>query len=846
MARALWWTSRRSPEAVRDTVEDLGRLSPEAQAMVRSAEFQLALDKKRAGQMDPSALESAAEKWANADSSPAAALEWLAAAIGAHDADREVRARAHLAERLQGPARAAIEASAQLVAALAGVERAPGDVMMNGEHPSALFANAEIAAPTTDPRRRAAALLGIGSVLGEESDTLCAVLAGYNLLAAGNARAAAQAFQRATAGDAKDISAWEGLRAAALALGDRRTVARAAAVLGDTVGDSTRGAELWEHAAAIYLDELKENAQGEQALLRAVERDINRFSSFDRLFRLVRARKDGPRLLELIGARLTVADDPDEIAKLFWERARTLRQMGDSVGALQALENVIMLEPDHVGALALTGEIFISERRFEEAAQKLARLAELDDAPRQQRLMSGIAAVDLYENKVDDLDAALAVLLNLYRSGLSTSPARERLARVAAKAERWDDATSILEELMHERETAEGRVEAARLAMTIHCDKLGNPKRAAAAVERLLAESPGDPEALDLVLASVFDPALSHRLLERGRAASIARLVKAPFDPESAARLAEIAAAIDDAPLRQVALGVLIAMGGGNREVAAELALLDQRVARTPLIAIDDAAVGRIRDDGDTGPIPELFIALAPTLSEALGPGLGTFGVTKKDRVKPQVGLPLRNEVAAWAGALGIGEFEFFLGGADLDGVFAVATEPLAIIMGKGVSSPLSPMHRQHLARELLALKLGTTILRHRDPPDIAALVAAACRIAGVPLDTPQYAMLGDFERQLARTVPRRIKKLLPEICQRIKDTRQDPLEWVRAATSTLDRMAAIAVGDVSWVLAVSGAAQRGQPPVTNEARARAARLLAFVLSDDFFSVRDQLKMGLR
>ncbi len=115
-----------------------------------------------------------------------------------------------------------------------------------------------------------------------------------------------------------------------------------------------------------------------------------------------------------------MAEEPDEIAKLFWERARVLRAAGDREGALAALENVRLLEPDHVGALALSGEIYITLGRFAEAAENLARLGALEDAPAQQRLMSGIAAVDLNENKLDDAYAALDVLANLHRARLST------------------------------------------------------------------------------------------------------------------------------------------------------------------------------------------------------------------------------------------------------------------------------------------------------------------------------------------------------------------------------------------------------------------------------------------
>src|SRR5262249_36413882 len=154
--------------------------------------------------------------------------------------------------------------------------------------------------------------------------------------------------------------------------------------------------------------------------------------AFDKLFRRVRERKEGDKLLSLIRKRLAVTDDDAEIGKLYWEQARVLREKGDPEGALEALEHVTSLEPDHVGALALKGEIFIRRGKFDDAAANLARLTGVQDAPAKNRITAGVAAVDLYENKLGRHDLALQVLLLLHRSKLSTLPVRERLARAAA------------------------------------------------------------------------------------------------------------------------------------------------------------------------------------------------------------------------------------------------------------------------------------------------------------------------------------------------------------------------------------------------------------------------------
>lgn len=839
LARGL--LSSDEPAAREVALGAIASKSPEAAAIATASMHfgKLADADKQAGP-----AEQSAEKWAAAEPSLASALEWMGQTIAAKNPDREIAARNKLAERLGGATGAAIESSARVVGRIARDDTT--SPLLTGSSAEQSLVNLELAPPSCDPRRRASALLGGVSVLDDTSGACAIALAGWNLLAAGDSASAIRAFRTYLSAHAEDIVGWEGLRAAAELSGDRALLAEASAALGDLSSDAGQGAELWERAALILLDELSDSARGEAALAKAVQRDITRFTSFDRLFRIVRAKQDGPRLLELISSRLAVADSPAEIAKLYWERARVLRQAGDSRGALEALENVTMLEADHVGALALTGEIYISEKRFGEAAQNLARLATLANAPAQQRLMSGIAAVDLYENRLNQLQQALDVLVGLHRGGLATLAVRERLARAAARTEAWETAVEVLEELMVQRETSEGRIEAARLAMALYRDRIRVPNRAFASVERLLQESPADGEALDFVLSGSLKNPLSRNLLRQGRAATIAELERSPLDLERMQRLAEIAKRIEDDQLRQASLGAVVALGGGNAKILAELSELDTRIARVPQIAVDDAVVARVRDPEDRGPIADLVRVLAPTLTQALGPGLAALGVGKKERIRPQDGLPVRNEIAAWVGALGLGEFELYVGGRDADGVYAIPTEVPSIIIGAHVDSPLSAVHRQALARELIALKLGSTIVRHRDAADVAALVVAACNLAEVPIDSPPYAMVAEFERQIGKEIPRRIRKMLPELTAPIAATRADPIAWMRAAKSSGDRMAAIAIGDISWVLSSSEGGRRGEAPITAEGKLRAGRLISFVLSESFFSVRENLGMGVR
>ncbi len=495
-----------------------------------------------------------------------------------------------------------------------------------------------------------------------------------------------------------------------------------------------------------------------------------------------------------------------------------------------------MIEPDHVGALALTGEIFIRRQMYAEAADRLSRLAALDQAPPKNRVTAGVAAVDLFENKLEQPKRAVELLVMLHGAGLSTLPVRERLAKSAARAGEWEPATAILEQLMDEREEREGRLDAARLAMTIHRDKIGDKARAAPSVTKILSEIPGDPEAIDLLLEISTDQKKAQ--LERAQATLLGGLQKNPSDVPNLRRLVRVAGALGATSLEGGAAAVAVAMGGADSVVEAAVGRSRSRSARAmPQWALSPENMKALTAPQDEGPVAQLFAMLAPSLAEALGPTLQALGVGKRDRVDPRAGLQLRSDIAAWAGAFGVTEFELYVGGKDPTGVQGVAGEVPALVVGPSVKSPFDTMTSARVTRELFGLARGTTILRTRDETTVAAIVVAACRIAEVPINSPPYAILAEVEKALKSAVPRKVRKALPEICAAIAQSGVDPKAWARAALATQARVSASSSGEVGVVLVdmvppVAGAP--GADPRVNE-------LAKFVLSPAYVQVRRAL-----
>lgn len=840
LARVAWPAVATDRGALDDALSTLASLGAFGATLAESERTRLARDVDE----DRFAWLGAAAAWAAVSPGAAAGFEWLAAAQANEDVEAERGAWGVLAGATTEGARAAFEAHSVIAPWLAAGGDPPA--LLASVEPAVSLVNLELAPAGCDPRRRASALRGLGGALGEATAVDALGLSGWSDLAAGDASTALRSFRRYVESYPDDPTGWEGVRQAATRTADWGLRAHACARLGELSRSDERGAALLEEAGLLWLEEARDESLGEQALAASFARDPRRPVAFDRLFRRVRARDEDDRLLELAGRRLEVVDDEREITKLSWEQARVLRKKGDLTATLEALETVRMFEPDHIGALVLLADVHQKQGAWAEAAEAYARLAGLRDAPAQQRLIAGMGAAKIFEERLADPTRAFHTLNDLHRSNVSTPAVRERLAVLAGKANAWSAAAAAFEELMLERDSAEGRVEAARLAMAIWRDKLDDPRGAKRAVVRLLEEAPADGEALDLVLATEFEPKVKAHALGTGKSALLQQIQKGALDADVVGRLARLARATDDPALTQIALGVLVSLGRDDARVSDELGALDARSARAPQIQIDARTLQAIGDPADSGPIVKLFEALGEVLSEALGPSRDALGVGRRERVDARSGLPLRNDIAAWAGALGLGEFELFVGGKDANAVQGVGGEIPALVVGANVKHPLTPAARSAIARELFALRRGISVVRTRDDATVGSVVVAACNLAEIPIEAPQFAILGDVQRQLGKALSRKVKKMLPDLCREVAASRPDVRGWARAAQRSLDRAATVAAGDVALVLTDTLGVPRAdlrRQVVGNE---RAERLLRFVLSPQYLELRNRLGMGVR
>ncbi|MBI4953226.1 MAG: hypothetical protein HY908_14430 [Myxococcales bacterium] len=830
VGRLLWWDGMTEREPLERATHTLEQQGGSLRAIARAEQLALA----RADGAVVARLRTA-RAWAEAEPGAHTALEWLAAAVAAEDRGAETEARWALMNQLEGSARAAIEASAVTATLVDQPGLTPG--LLHGDADETRLTNLELAAPGSDPRRRATVLRGIGDALGADAARDAAAMAAWSDVARGAYGEAKGAFLRLVEAHPDDVAAWEGLRVSAEHLGDHLTTGRASARLGTLCKDDARAGAFWEAAGMILLEKTQAHDDAETALGRALDRDPTRELAFDKLFRRVRGRGDDDRLLKLIARRLEVSSDDAEITKMYWERARVLHKKGDVEGALGALNDVTLLEPDHVGALVLAGDINFKKGDFAKAAPLFARLSSLSGASREQRLNAARLAVKIYETDLKTPEKALEVLLRVHADGLSTLPVRERLATIAARVGQWDEATRMFERLMEERDNAEGRIDAARTAMRIYRDKLREPKKADNAVARLLREAPDDAEAIEMVLRGGMADGFRMRAIPVAKRTLLKKLAQDPFDTARIGCLADIARTENDAPLRRTTLGCLVALGQPPERARAELDEIETRMPQAPEDRLDQGALLEIGDPSDTGPLPELFAQIAQTVSLALGPSLKSEGVGRKQRLDSG---PERMAVSRWMAALGVpADFELYVGGREERGVRGIAGEQPAVILGTAIRAPFDGPTRAALAREVFALRRGTTAVLRCDDNTIASIAFAVAIATGVRVAEPKYAAYPEVARSIHRELPRKLKNALGPLCQRWVDSGQDPHGWAEAARRSIDRMGLIAAGDVSLVIdeVLGGRGNlKGNP--------RARDILAFALSPELLALRAKFGMG--
>lgn len=747
-----------------DTIDLLARLA--ATRLTAGAADRLA-DRARAVEALASALadqpEVAAELLLGASR-----IEQLAGV----DGDAVLRA-ADIADRAPG----------SLAAALAAVE-ALGDEDDVGERASALA----LWAPHTSGAVRSSIEAGAARLM---------VLSGRSEEALPVLRAL---FDR----DPSDLASAEMLRIAARDEASWEDVVRAC----DRLVEATEGelrAQLLEEASAVLMDHLEQDEAAEPRLRAALAIDPGRPIAYARLHDVLADREDEAGLLALVSARIEVTDDPVDLAPLFYEQARLHRSLGDYEGAFAALENLLLLESEHLGGLALLVELHVQREQFREAVDVLRQIASAEGVPASQRRIARLGAADFLDKKLDDARGALGELRQIEELGLADRALYERVATLAERLGDLDRASDALERGAEVERDAGKRAGVERRLAKLEIESRGRREHALAAYRRAIRAQPTDLESLRAACALIGDVAERRLVTEAPEAAFRAQLDKEPLDESALRSLVAVAEARGDRGLADSVARILVATGLARPDESASLDDTEIVRAPSPTPALSDARLSAIMDTplapAATGAVGEVVLAAVETLQEGDRLEPTTFGLGRNDLGKP--GTPLVDEVLAIAAKLGAPPGDVWIGGRDPNLVTVIPQykgKP-AWVLGANAAS-LAPTERRFRVGALaVGLRLGVGPLALRvltgGSDEVAAQLYGTCVAAGAPVAAGEgRAGVADASRALGKVIGRRARRAVTEAVPRVGDGGRPLLAWARALATTMARAGALAGAD--------------------------------------------------
>lgn len=584
-----------------------------------------------------------------------------------------------------------------------------------------------------------------------------------------------------------DLVALDVLRVSGRRAHQWELVASACERLAAALRTPARAAAALEEAGVVAAESLEDPARAERCLRGALALQPERSVAYLRLREILEARRDTAAMEALVASRIPHVEDAAERSAMLWEQARLRRALGLREGALEAARRVVAEEPGHVAAWALVAEVHAASGRLAETADALVALSACADAPASQRKVARSGAIELFANRLGRPDKAAEQIEALLAEGGGDDALVERGYALASTAERWEMALRFARRA-EERGGDDGARAAAMLRVAhLLRDHLRDP---VAAREQALRAHERFPLELGVLetLCTLSDPDDRARHARRTTEALRESLRGGAPARQVALKVSEAARLGGDGVLQRAAERLAASLGADFRPPR-----VAEPTGRASLR--DPALVLRFRDPADSGRATALLEALMPELPGLAGVSTDALKVGRSERVKGAHAT--RSALTNWLALAGIGEFELYIGGPDASRVTVIPGNPPAVVVGRGVTLPLSAGIRFELLRQALLVSRGLGALASAPVATVVgwslgAMLAADLSLAGGARGAEA------MQRPVAKAMSRRVRKGIGESARPIAASpgaAEEIAAAVWAARSTARRAAAVVTG---------------------------------------------------
>ena len=641
-----------------------------------------------------------------------------------------------------------------------------------------------------------------------------------------------------------DIRALQLLRRVCRRGGDRNGLARASVALARVLGDREGKLALLREAAAIF-DGGQHDAAAAVPVYRHILHEDPSAPELSRLLELLREHGDLGGLVEVIGERLNWIDQAEGIAPtvavpLLFERAVVRSGIGDKRGAARDLAALLERDPRHGDGLRGLAALRMGEGNAADAAALYRRYLELEtDSGRRAEVE--LALSEILAEDMDDIAGAITQIQRVLEESPDDIAVRERLVGMLLKADDASGAVREIREIEKRRKNSAERARDEQRVASILRDKIGDKPGAIAALEQACQLDPLDVDAVR-ELAELVGEGQRRKVLARAASDVRAAIAAAPGRSALYERLSVLGRWMGDDDSRFYALDALGAVSTPSSEqkqfATKHRAKVHERpLPKKPIDGADWSA--RVAPPETGGLNAELWRTVAEAASSLVGLGSSTLGFGRGDRQSARSLARDYPAVVQLMTCFGV-DCGIYVSASKTGYSRTVSGAPPAVYLGRDIARAADAPTRFALGRALALARENTGTLAEMRPDELAGLLAAAARMAGVRSlpsvlqDALPERELDERARALGKAMSRRDRKNLPLLASRF-DELGDPATFRRASLCTGARAGLLACGDLTAALAVLDVGRGGRAIADDPI---ALDLLAWSVGDDYTALR--------
>ncbi|MGN6109123.1 MAG: hypothetical protein ACTHU0_28715, partial [Kofleriaceae bacterium] len=652
-----------------------------------------------------------------------------------------------------------------------------------------------------------------------------------------------------------DLRALEALRRMSKRAGDRTTWANASYQLARLLGDPAAVLGLLRDAASV-LDDRSGGGDRERAL--AIYRRILRVDpgapELERLLELMRERADVHGLVGALTDRLTwLASDAQEISRdsemvpLLLERATVLHGLGDQAAAMADLDALLDRAAGHVEALRFRADLAFNAGEVEHAVALWRRCVAAETRP-QRRAEIELRLSQVLAENVNDVAGAIENLERVVAASPDDVPLRERLLGLCLRVNDWSRAVRELQRLAQLRSTPQDKArEELRLGLMLR-DRTGDREGARRALERARAL---DPLNLDVVreLAELLEPAPRAEVLTAAAASFRTSIAQNPRSAVLYDRLAQVTGWQSDVDARWLALVGLEALGTPSADQRQVLEQGRQKLGAPGRVKLDAAARAILRGAA-SGPLVDLWRAIAPAVRVATGVEPAKLGFTRGDRIALKKLAGAFEPLAGALACFGIEDIDLYVSASRGGHAWALAGETPILCVGADVAAASTSQHRWVLGRAVATIAEGLASLPELREAELGWTIAAALRAAEVAVPAGiadevagEEASIAERAKVLKKEMSRKARAQVQQLAIQRGGELVDIAGFRRHALAAGHRAGLVWSGDLAVVLAQLDVGKGGKPLTDS---ASALELTAWSVSDEHARLRDALGVALK